>query len=683
MEVSKRVSRFIGIIGALLLLLLPYQLPQKSRLEVGTAEAESQISGFSFPETSADGQTFRWSEAEGKLHFSDLANRPLRVRLRFHALRPSNPPTVTVTLNGHPLAALAGSGSFADVEIAANRAQVGMQGNALLAIETTPFQAPPDPRQLGVALAWVEVIADQGLAIPSLPAVQQVLLPLMLVVLTTTFASWRWKLSQTVRLLATLFCAAIGAMLLWQAPTWLKAHGWQLAGTLWGGTLLLAWGPRLFRSLRATMQRTRLQNPRVFWLAWMVAGFFLLYLPLMRTTGYWGDIEIYMAWTHQIVHHGIHNVYAFDAVARPNTTPGLFYPFWVAGKLFQRFFSPEFPPPWIDRTNQDALRFLLRLPAMLAILLTTWIVYRLGLRKGGRDWAWLSAAAFFLNPAIIFESAYYGQTGTVHGLFMFLGVVGLAEGFPAWGWAALAVGMLTKPQAYLFLPIFGIVTLWRYGWWRTVRAGLAAGLVAVIMLAPFLLNGTIGELWERISRLTEYHPFLSATAHNIWWLLSLGNGKSSDLAVLPLFEQLGWSFLTYRTIGLGLVALSLLLVTIRLLRTSSPQKDYLAFAYFFTAFFMFATQIHENHLIPMFPLLLVAAVHDKKSWQLYWLFAIAATLNMALHYPQILQVLVPQNPDVWGGAEMALPRWLSSLFQVGLFVYWSYLYWWRTEEKVE
>ena len=56
---------------------------------------------------------------------------------------------------------------------------------------------------------------------------------------------------------------------------------------------------------------------------------------------------------------------------------------------------------------------------------------------------------------------------------------------------------------------------------------------------------------------------------------------------------------------------------------------------------------------------------------------------MALHYPQILQVLVPQNPDVWGGAEMALPRWLSSLFQVGLFVYWSYLYWWRTEEKVE
>ena len=86
----------------------------------------------------------------------------------------------------------------------------------------------------------------------------------------------------------------------------------------------------------------------------MVAGFLLLYLPLMRTTGYWGDIEIYMAWTHQIVHHGIHNVYAFDAVTRPNTTPGLFYPFWVAGKLFQRFNAAPLELPFIKECTIDA-----------------------------------------------------------------------------------------------------------------------------------------------------------------------------------------------------------------------------------------------------------------------------------------------------------------------------------------
>ena len=36
-------------------------------------------------------------------------------------------------------------------------------------------------------------------------------------------------------------------------------------------------------------------------------------------------------------------------------------------------------------------------------------------------------------------------------------------------------------------------------------------------------------MWDRISHVTDYHPMLSAAAHNVWWLVSLGNGKASDL----------------------------------------------------------------------------------------------------------------------------------------------------------
>jgi len=89
---------------------------------------------------------------------------------------------------------------------------------------------------------------------------------------------------------------------------------------------------------------------------------------------------------------------------------------------------------------------------------------------------------------------------------------------------------------------------------------------------------------------------------------------------------------------------------------------------------MLATQIHENHLIPMFSLLLLACPGHRRRWLIYALFAVTATLNMALHYPQILRVLVPQNPDVWGGTEMALARWLSSLAQVSVFLYWTVVF---------
>jgi hypothetical protein len=113
---------------------------------------------------------------------------------------------------------------------------------------------------------------------------------------------------------------------------------------------------------------------------------------------------------------------------------------------------------------------------------------------------------------------------------------------------------------------------------------------------------------------------------------------------------------------------------VRVLRDTSSRTLYLSAAFLFLSFFMCATQIHENHLIPMFPLLLLACIGDRKLWQLYVLFAVTATLNMALHYPDILRVLVPQNPDVWGGPEMALPRWLNSLAQVSLFVYFAVVY---------
>ena len=53
--------------------------------------------------------------------------------------------------------------------------------------------------------------------------------------------------------------------------------------------------------------RRQQSHPLGFWIALiaLVAG--SIYLPLALTEGYWGDIEIYMAWTYQITHFGIHS----------------------------------------------------------------------------------------------------------------------------------------------------------------------------------------------------------------------------------------------------------------------------------------------------------------------------------------------------------------------------------------
>ncbi|MCX6030460.1 MAG: hypothetical protein NT169_14325 [Chloroflexi bacterium] len=661
------------LVGALLvvtlLLCLPYQAMSPRRIQVGTEQAAGALVGFSFPETAA-GRTFRWSEAEGLMRFTDVANRPLTIRLAMHAARPATPPPIMVAVNGHEIGTVT-AGGFSEYAFVAGRPAVGGDGNVTIAVRTQPFNAPPDPRQLGAAVAWVEIAPAGGPAIPPTPALLRVFLPILLAAAGLIWLTRRGGLPSPAAAGLGVTLGAVVALWLWLAPRGSDRWVWLILPAVWLGGAAIVWGPTVRRHTAARLTTLRARHPAAFWLVVIALLALTLYLPLARTTGYWGDIEIYMAWTHQVTHFGIHSAYAPDFVAAPNTTPGLLYPFRVVGEVFRRFYAPAFPPPWLDRTNQAYLRFMLRLPALIGTALIAGVAFWLVRRRWGLRLALIAAAAYLFNPAVIFESAYYGQMGAVHALFMLLAVIGLAERRPAWGWAALTVGMFTKPQADLFLPLFVILTWRRYGLRSSLRSALAAAAVGLVMLAPFIAHGTLGQMWARVSRVTDYHPMLSATAHNLWWLVSLGNGKASDLLVPPLLAQLGWSIFTYRAIGLGLVGLAYLVVLVRTWRDETPQTLYLATAYLFTAFFMFATQIHENHLIPIFSLLLLVCPGNRRRWWLYALLAVTATLNMALHYPQILRVLVPQNPDVWGGAEMAVPRWLNSLAQVSVFAYWT------------
>ena len=485
--------RFWGVLLlAAVLLALPSQWQGARRINVGAPDAEPALSGFYFPEE-AGGLRFRWSGAEGTVRFTDVANRPLIVRLYLHALRPAEPALVTVSANGRELATFAVGGVFAEKDLALPRSIVGWNGDLAVSVRSLPFNAPPDTRRLGAAVAWIELAPTAGPAVPPLP----VFLPLLLACAGLAVFAPRFHPSPAAGLAAPLLLAAVLALLLAVQAPWIGHWAWLISTATWGAGLAALVGPSLYRRSARALQGARARHPVAFWSLAMLLLALAIYLPLARTIGYYGDIEIYMAWTHQITHFGIHTAYSPDFVSPPNTTPGLLYPFWVAGQAFRHFFSPDFPPPWRVRINQAYLRFFLRIPALLCTALIAIVVYRLMRRRWGVRVALLAAAAYVFNPAVIFESAYYGQTGAVHSLFMLLGVIGLAEGKPAWGWAALSAGMLTKPQADLFLPLFLVLTWQRYGTRGFLRSVLAALAVGGVMLAPFITHGTLGQMWAR------------------------------------------------------------------------------------------------------------------------------------------------------------------------------------------
>jgi hypothetical protein len=282
---------------------------------------------------------------------------------------------------------------------------------------------------------------------------------------------------------------------------------------------------------------------------------------------------------------------------------------------------------------------------------------------------------YLFNPALIFDGAYWGQTAALHSLWMLGAVVAAMQ--PAFGWAgaAITLAVLTKPQALATAPLV-LFAAWRGG--RAARFVTAGGITAVIVMLPFVLTGNMPSVVQQYAQTAQYHPLVAVNAHNLWWLVTGGQGWQPDSTAM-----LG--VLSFRSAGIilfGLASILSLLVVWRDAATRrahpsgagwkpAPWSDrsalYAAAAFQSFAFFMLLTQIHENHLIPMFAPLAVACALERKGWWLFGALALTTLANMALHDPNLVMALGYPADEIYGGPGLAWPRWLNAAAQTGLF----------------
>ena len=144
------------ILLALILLALAYQAALPQRIDIGAPQDKPFIQGFYFVENQGD-TTFRWSGPTGRVSFIAAGNRPWRLRLRASGLHPAGPAPVGIAVNGQIVAEEDWGGDMGEREYSITRGQTGPLGNVAVALTTEPFVAPPDQRQLGLQVDWVEL----------------------------------------------------------------------------------------------------------------------------------------------------------------------------------------------------------------------------------------------------------------------------------------------------------------------------------------------------------------------------------------------------------------------------------------------------------------------------------------------------------------------------------------------
>ncbi|MGI8424772.1 MAG: hypothetical protein ACR2NO_11800 [Chloroflexota bacterium] len=329
--------------------------------------------------------------------------------------------------------------------------------------------------------------------------------------------------------------------------------------------------------------------------------------------------------------------------------PGMTYAYRLASWLHDNV------APFRGVGDGDWLRICIKLVSLIGHGALALALFAGTALAGGFWRGWLGMSLYAWSPGALFDAAYWGQGDTLNVALLMLAIVALFA-LPGWwplrrngrwrvwqqvgaifGGAAagtcIAMGGLTKPQTWVFLPLLVWVVLRRSGP-LGLGAAVASGVATVTAIVqPWVRTGRVDEMVSVFTNVTQVMPSVSANGHNLWWLKLPGVALSVfDTAPVGGFgEWVAPALMSHATLGrIGFA----LLAVLPLLRLTGPLSFRLVMAcsaYTSAAYFMTVTQVHENHMFALLPFLSAAAALD--AWFVAPLL-IASTcvfFNMALH----------------------------------------------------
>jgi hypothetical protein len=376
------------------------------------------------------------------------------------------------------------------------------------------------------------------------------------------------------------------------------------------------------------------------------------------------DVGHYKYWAKQIATYGVAGSYSGTY---PETAaiypPVTMYGYRVAGFIYKWFFNYPFDMQVALASHE--LSVLVKLVAVVPHLVGSLAIYGLLLRRFGQQPALWATAAFALNPAAIFDAAYWGQPDVVHAVFLLVAIYLFEEDRPLIAYVFIGLAAATKPQAWALLPFLAYVSLRRFGLVQSILGGIVAMIAVLVVCLPFIVYGTFGELFTLPRLIAETMPVVSANAHNVWWIVTRARPDfvyDADVLFGPV---------TYRQAALGL---SLLVMGYGIWRTDprarngelSAMAAFLAFGWF-----MVTTRAHENHAYFALPLLVMATPASRFYRAMFCLLSLTLFLNMAYH---------DFGLEAWRLARFSAEDWRTlQLFNAGLnvalLVMWTAFLW--------
>lgn len=335
---------------------------------------------------------------------------------------------------------------------------------------------------------------------------------------------------------------------------------------------------------------------------------------LLPQPGLAGDVDDFLTWVRAIGADGLGRAYD-QPVSFPPVLPWLW---WVLGSVTPGILNPT--------PNDPVALALIKLPATLADLGIAAIVrYALRARP---DWAVAGALAVLLHPAIWYVSAWWAQFESLYVLPMLAGWLLVTRARPGWAAVAIAIGLMTKPQALPLAIPFAAYYLRCYGLGGSVRAVAVSVATAALLWAPFVAAGGLGNYVRNLADYSSLFAVLSLRAWNPWWILTdlAGGGWliADDVSIAgPV---------TLRWVGFAIAGLLELAVFLWVWRRPTATGLAWGLAAAALAAFIGLTAMHERYAYPAL-VFLVLCWPDRLALWTWAVLGSAITLNMVAAVP--------------------------------------------------
>lgn len=409
----------------------------------------------------------------------------------------------------------------------------------------------------------------------------------------------------------------------------------------------------------------------------IIIGAFLVRLFLIFGP-YHPDLGNHLDWGNRFWQYGPKNFYTANvwSVSWPNQPPGTMY-LWAGLSQINRFVQnfawyfnlkyPIFPSKLIPWLNNHFYSGLVKLPSVLAELGIGFLLYFLALRFGfSVKKALIASALFLFNPAIIYNSAVWGQTDGLINFFALLAIFLILEDKFFWGILFFGLSLYFKMSLLIFAPLFLILLLSRkIVIWKIPLYFSAVLLVFVILSLPFSTGNPF--LWfftlYKDKVLGSQGNMLTGNAFNLWAFIFGIDLSRSDKGF--------WLNISFRYWGYLAFGVAYLAVLIKNFKTKLEQGFLLSFSLIAFASFLFMTNMHERYLYPVFPFLALLSVVSERFLFFYLVLSVIHGLNLYYlwYYPRLnfLQAFLDSHQGL-------VPKILSGvlIFIFGLLLFYPF-----------